>query len=36
MMYADEERMEAYADSRTLDKSTAQRMRLAWEEEENG
>ena len=35
-MIADEERMEAYADSRTLDKSTAQRMRLAWEEKENG
>lgn len=35
-MMADEERMEAYADSRTLDKSTAQRMRRAWEEEENG
>lgn len=33
---ADEERMEAYADSKTLDKSTAQRMRRAWEEEENG
>lgn len=35
-MMADEERMEAYADSKTLDKSTAQRMRRAWEEEENG
>ena len=35
-MIADEERMEAYADSRTLDKSTAERIRLAWEEKENG
>ena len=35
-MMADEERMEAYADSKTLDKSTAERMRRAWEEEENG
>lgn len=35
-MMAEEERMQAYADSRTLDKSKAQRMRLAWEEEENG
>ena len=36
-MIADEERMEASAASRTVDKSTAERMRLAWiEEEENG
>ena len=36
-MISDEERMEAYADSRTLNKSKEQRMRLAWiEEEENG
>ena len=35
-MMADEERMSQYAEDRTLDKSTAERMRLAWEEEENG
>lgn len=35
-MIADEERMEAYAEDRALHKNTAERMRLAWEEEENG
>ena len=34
-MIADEERMKAYADSRTLNESKEQRARRAWLNEEN-